>query len=146
MLARNQSEIRRKVPSRTRAEKPRLGAAVTEFAIMLPLIVMIVFGSIEMSNGIFMKQAMGLAAYEGARAAAKPGANTSDVTARVQDVLTARGISGQTVTVTPSIDSSTPRGTRVSVRVRAAATPFSMNPLNLLLNKNIERTVVMVRL
>jgi Flp pilus assembly protein TadG len=146
MTATSTSKFQRQARCVIKPKAARRGAAVTEFAIMLPLIVMIVFGSIEMSNGIFMKQAIGLAAYEGARAASRPGGTLSQVQSRVQEVLDARGITGQSVTVTPNINTSTARGTRVSVSVQASAAPLSMNPLNFLFNKIIERTVVMVRL
>ena len=49
-----------------KARTKREGAAVVEFAVCLPLIVLIVLGTIEAGSLLFLKQTLVQAAYEGA--------------------------------------------------------------------------------
>lgn len=134
---------------RTRTPKnwaSRSGAAVVEFAVLLPVMVALVFGSIEMANGIFLKQAVAEAAYEGARAATRTSGTDAAVNSRVAEVLTSRGISNKTVTITPSLATIT-RGTQFTVTVNVPSSELgSVLPLQFLKNKTISRSVTMVRL
>lgn len=59
--------IRRRTPRRA---APRRGAACVEFAFAAPFIFMLVFGSVEFSRIVMVKQAMTNAAREGSRKAA----------------------------------------------------------------------------
>ena len=45
----------------------RRGVAAVEFAVCLPVIILLVFGAIEASSFIFLKQSLNVAAYEGIR-------------------------------------------------------------------------------
>lgn len=112
---------------------------------MLPVMTIMVFGSIEMANGIFMKQAIAVAAYEGARAASRTTGTESIVKSRIDEVLSARSISNETVTISPSLNSVT-RGTQVTVTVSVPSSELgSVLPLQFLKNKTITRSVTMVR-
>jgi Flp pilus assembly protein TadG len=53
----------------------RTGAAALEAAISVPLIVTIIFGAIELSNAIFLRQSLNMAAYEAAKVVTRPGTN-----------------------------------------------------------------------
>jgi Flp pilus assembly protein TadG len=117
-----------------------------EAAISIPLLFVLVFGAIELSNGIFLKQSLTLAAYEGVRTATRPGGTSALAQQRIQDVLTSRGITGQTVIITPTVTTTTPRGTQVSVTVGVSANSEAIGPLRLLQGKNLQQTAVMVRL
>lgn len=130
-----------------RAKTPgRRGTAAVEAAITIPLLFVLVFGAIELSNGIFLKQSLTIAAYEGVRTATRPGGTSVLAQQRIQDVLTSRGITGQTVTITPTVTTTTPRGTQVSVTVGVSANSEAIGPLRLLQGKNLQQTAVMVRL
>lgn len=124
----------------------RNGVAAVEAAILLPLMFVIVFGAIEVANGIFLRQSLTVAAYEGARSATRPGGTSQLAEQRVREVLEARGVSDETVTITPNVTSLTPRGTMVTITVTAPGTQQAMNPLRLLQNRVIQQSVVMVRL
>ncbi len=110
-------------PSRRREER---GAAVVEFAIVLPLLVLLVFGIVEFAIAYNRQQGLHAAAREGARVAALPQTTTSDVVSRVhsalQGVLSPSDINNVTVTVTPSgtqpCNNAAP-GTHVVVSVTA---------------------------
>jgi len=124
----------------------RRGTAVVETAIMLPIIIVLLFTSIELANGIFLKQAVTIAAYEGARSATRPGGANANAIERIGEVLTARSVSDYTVTISPAVTALTPRGTEVSVTVRADASNYTLNPLRLLQNRTMEKRITMVRL
>ncbi|MCA9139783.1 MAG: pilus assembly protein [Planctomycetales bacterium] len=70
----------------------RVGVAAVEFAVCLPVIVLLVFGSIEASSFIFLKQSLSVACYEGTREAAKLGSTDATATARAQSILESRGV------------------------------------------------------
>ena len=52
-----------------RARDARKGAAVVEFAVCLPVVVLIVLGSIEAASLLFLKQTLVQASYEGVKVA-----------------------------------------------------------------------------
>jgi len=102
----------------------RRGVATVELAVCLPIMVIIVFGFIESTNAIFLKERLTSAAYEGARRASAPGQTAETATTYATNVLTQYGISGGTVTISPPVTTTTATGTRVTVSVAA---PFSSN-------------------
>lgn len=124
----------------------RIGAAAVETAIVLPIVVFVVFGSIEIANGVFLKQSLAIAAYEGAREATRPGGTQSQAVSRIREVLSNKGIDNESVSITPAVTTTTPRGTKIFVRVSAPVSADSINPFKLLVNRTLEQSVVMVRL
>jgi Flp pilus assembly protein TadG len=102
-----------------RASKRRRGTATVELAVCLPLIVIVGLGSIEATNAIFLKERLTSAAYEGARSATTPSHTAAAATTAAQTVLTQFGVSGGTVTINPSVTTSTTVGTWVTVTVAA---------------------------
>lgn len=101
--------------------RQRSGTAVIELAIILPVIVLITFGTLEICDGIFLRQKIELAANEGTRVAIRKGSTVADVEAAVKKNLDARGVSygdsiSSAVTVTPD-PTLAPTLTPISVRV-----------------------------
>ncbi|WP_435771163.1 TadE/TadG family type IV pilus assembly protein [Nocardioides sp. SYSU DS0651] len=84
---------------RVRWERParpgERGAAAVEFALILPLLMVVVFGIINFGDMLSVRQSVSQAAAEGARAAAvHPGSNTEKIAAAeaaVADALDAHG-------------------------------------------------------
>jgi len=113
---------------------------------MLPLIIVLLFTSIELANGIFLKQAVTIAAYEGARSATRPGGTNATAENRVAEVLAARSVGAYTVTFSPTVIALTPRGTAITVTVEAGASVYALNPLRLLQDRTMEKSITMVRL
>lgn len=126
--------------------RSRRGVAAVEAAVALPVLVALVFGSIELANGIFLKQTLTVAAYEGARAVTRPGATSAEAKAAIDEILRARGVTEYEVVITPEATVATPRQTPVTVRVVAPAGGNLLPPLRLLSGVSIEKTVCMVRL
>ncbi|WDQ18570.1 TadE family protein [Rhodopirellula sp. P2] len=85
------------VPGR-RTRRSRSGVATVEFAVCLPVLILLVFGSIEASSMIFLKQSLNVAAYESTREAIRDGRSNADAAARARAVLDSRGIIGYQIT------------------------------------------------
>ena len=102
----------------------RRGAAVVEFAVCLPIIMLLILGSIEATSAIFLRQALTTSAYEGIREAIRTSSTTSDATARAQAVLTARQIRSSSIRFTPADIQSASRGSIVVIEISA---PFGAN-------------------
>ena len=77
------------------------GAAAVEFAICLPVLVLIVLASIELTNFIYLKQSLTAAAYEGVREAVRRDGTDASTNTAIQQVLTARRIAGSVVRIRP---------------------------------------------
>jgi Flp pilus assembly protein TadG len=82
--------------------KNRRGAAVVEFAVIAPLLFMLIFGMIEFGRLIMVQQILTNASREGARRAVLEHASVSEVESVVADYLSGASVSGASVTVSPS--------------------------------------------
>ena len=101
------------------ANQKRRGIAAMEFAVCLPILLVLVIGTIEACSMIYLKQSMSTAAYEGARASLKPGATTTEVTDACNRILTPRKVAGATITVSPTGFTTQPAQTWITVRITA---------------------------
>jgi len=70
----------------------RRGAALVEFAVVLPLLLLVVFGIIEFGQVAFVRHGLINAATQGARAAILPGASEASVQAIVDQALKDGGL------------------------------------------------------
>jgi len=75
------------------------GQSVVEFAFILPLLVILLFGIVEVGRMLMQTNVLTQAAREGARAAAI-GADSTSAAARAEDVLQAAGITPASIDVT----------------------------------------------
>ena len=125
--------------------KYRRATAAVELAICLPIISLLTFGSIEIANGLYLKQAVAEAAYEAARIATTSKGDSAVAETRGEDVLKKRGVKGYTVTISPAVDLSTEAGTTVTATVTAKAKRNTSGTLWFLQNKTVSSSVVMVR-
>ena len=74
------------------------GAELIEFALVMPLLLLIMFGIFDFGFLFQRYEVLTNAAREGARLAALPGYVDADVTARVNDYLAAAGVPGAATT------------------------------------------------
>ncbi|MBU0517106.1 MAG: pilus assembly protein [Proteobacteria bacterium] len=94
------------------------GVAAVEFALILPLLLILMFGIVEFGLAWYSKQVVTNASREGARAGIvwqEPKMSDSEITAVVQNYLTQSGFT-QPVTVTVT-GAGGPSGDPLSVRV-----------------------------
>jgi Flp pilus assembly protein TadG len=101
--------------------KGRRGAAAVEFAVVLPIFIILVFGMIEYGRMVMVQQVITNASREGARRAVLDGATTSAVQSSVTTYLTNAQISGGSATVSPD-PSTANSGDPITVTVNI---PFS---------------------
>jgi hypothetical protein len=86
----------------TRPKQNREGSVIVEAALVIPIIIAIMFGTLEVCAGYYVQESISIAAYEGARFAAReygrvrgfdePQFSESEVTDYVTEILTARGV------------------------------------------------------
>lgn len=122
-----------------RSARRRRGAAVVEFAACLPLLMLIVLGAIEATHGIFLKQALSAAAYEGMRVAIEPRGRQAAAIQQAQAILDARLVKGSRIAFDTNIDTAL-RGQKVAIVVSA---PISLN--SPFIGRVIQDRVVTVR-
>lgn len=115
-------------PMRPNRKPARTGAAVVEFAIVGPLMIMLTMGMMEVGRAVMVKQVMVNASREGARMAILPSASSQTVIAQVQAQLAASSINGTTVTITPPSLDNAPAGTPVTVAISVNASQVSWIP------------------
>lgn len=97
---------------------------------------MLTFAGLEFGRYFYVRHAIQMAAYEGARAGIVPGANHSHVETRTNNLLEAAGIPAATVAVTP-LD-ITPNTREVSVQISCNFNENSWLPPTFLTDKVIE--------
>lgn len=104
---------------RRRSLRFRRGAALVEFALVLPVILLFFTTSIELFRINQMRHAAASAAYEACRHVIVPGASQAEATAEAQRLARLAGIGNVNVTISPgTITESTPS---VTVRVDVPA-------------------------
>lgn len=129
-----------------RSATERRGAALVEFAIIAPVFFLLVLGIFEFGRGMMVQAMLASAAQQGARAGALTNAQTSDVTTAANQYLTPGGISGATITVTPSPPSSALPGQDVKVTVSVSYAHVSWLPSPaFLISKTLSSTAIVQR-
>jgi len=98
-------------------DRRRRGATLVEFAFVVPILFLLVFGLMEFSRMAMVYHVITNAAREGSRRGIVPGATASDVTTAVNDALAAGQVSGAVVVVTPSDLSTLNAGDPLTVSV-----------------------------
>ena len=87
----------------------RDGVAVTECALVAPIIVAFMLFTIEICTVLFLQETLTIAAYEGARVGAERGGTNALVEFRILEVLQERGIvtnANSVVVSTPGFDTA----------------------------------------
>lgn len=99
----------------------RRGAAVAEFALILPVLFTILMGTLEACSMIYRMQTLEIAAYEGCRVALIPGVTRGQIDAAINQILNDRRVSNTQITITPANFLTAPARTIVDVTVSAPA-------------------------
>jgi Flp pilus assembly protein TadG len=105
-----------------RSPTRRSATTTVEFAVTLPLVLLLFFGSIEFGRVNMLRHSAAQAAYEGARRGIVPGATANDVKTAATQILDSTFARSYTITVTPS--TITRQTTEVTV---AISMPLSAN-------------------
>ena len=99
---------------------------MAEFAVCLPVIMVIVLAAIEACSLIFLRQALQATAYEAVRVAVAPGGTTTAVLNRANDMLSQRNVQQGNVQLSPNDLANSTAGSQVTVTVTA---PIDSNRL-----------------
>jgi hypothetical protein len=97
----------------------RRAAAVAELAICLPLLVLLVFASLEACSMIFLEHGLSIASYEGVRAGISYDSTNADVMTRCNEIIDQRSIEDANVATNPANVANVPRGQAITVTVSA---------------------------
>lgn len=105
--------------ARRRKSSERSGAAALEFAVIAPVLLIILLGTIETCSMIFLQQTLTIAAYEASRVSIIPEATTSDVEDAAIKLLNTRKVKDFSIKITPNNFGSASYGTFIKVEVTA---------------------------
>ena len=123
----------------------RKGSAVVEFAVMLPVFVLLLLGTIETCNMIFLQQSLEIAAYESARVTIVPGSDILDVNSAASEILNARRIKNTTLVITPTDFQNAAYGSFIKVDALAPCNSNSVFALRFYGSKTLKGTVEMMK-
>ena len=116
---------------------------MVEAAVTLPVLLVLIFGSIEAAEAIHTRHAVAVAAYDAARLATKSGGDEDTARERSEALLDSMGIEGYRIEFLTEVDEAE-RGEIVSVRVSAPTKTLGLLPL--FKDSESKKTVHMVRL
>lgn len=123
----------------------RRGIAVVELALYLPLLLLLVFGSIDCCAMIYLDHSCCIAAYEGARTAIPKGAKDANVRAAVESILAARKVNNATITVSPASVETLASGTPISITVAAPCNSNAFIASWFFRNSSVSSAITMVK-
>ncbi len=121
----------------------RRASVLTELAICLPVLTLLVLGSIDIANTIHLKHSVTLAAYEAAQTSTCQGGTETQGRTKGMAILTDRSISSGSITFSPAITPATVAGTYITVTASAPANNNTLGLTGLFRNRTITVSVVM---
>lgn len=136
--------MKRLIRNTNRAEKRR-GVAAVEFAVCIPLFLLLTIGAIQTTDAIYLKNSLRVVAYEAVREGVKPTGTNATVSARANEIITARNVQGATVTTSPADITTANAGDYITVTVTAPANSNTIMPNWFFTDKIIKDELVMTR-
>lgn len=132
-------------PAVAGGKKRRAAAAAVEFAVVAPLLFLLVLGMAEFGRMLMVQQILTNGAREGARKAVLPGSTDADVQGTIDSYMSNASISGHTRSISPSATTAT-AGTQITVTVSVPYNNVSWLPVGNLgwfKDKTLNASVVM---
>lgn len=128
------------VGHRLHGRKPaRRGIAAVEFAVVMPILLVMVLGTLEVCQRLFLRQTATVTAYEGIRLAARKTSNANDVIRRCNALLADRRVAGATVKLTPASFHGLTTGMPIKIEI---AIPWADNSATRFVLKDQGRIIV----
>ena len=125
--------------------KNRRAAAAVECAFCIPIVILLMFGTLETCSGIFLKESIKVAAFEGARTGVRRRATPADVRTEVESVLAMRDVQGATITIEPSDFDPLNALDPITVTVSAPTAGNSLYIFDFMADRVVSAQVTMVR-
>ena len=128
---------------RAHSRKKNLGVVAVEAAICITAMLPILFGTLEICSGFFLQESLTIAAYEGARTAARQDATPEGVREYVLELLEDRGvkIGDGEIEITPASFENHRALNPVTVRVSAPTAGNSIFVFERLANRTLSAEV-----
>jgi len=127
-----------------RQAQQRHGAAIVEFAVVSPILILMILGMIDVGRAVMVQNLLTNAARDGARAAVLDGASASAIESEVESFLAASSVSGATVTVSPNPLTTATQGDPVTVTVQVPFSSVSWLPASpYFAGVNLQSTIIM---
>lgn len=123
----------------------RRGVATVEFAVCLPVIVLVVLGSIEAASMLFLRQAMIQSAYEGAKVAILRDADNTAAIAAAEAVIQGRQLDGVSISFDPPNVAAAVPGDTIRVTASAPGDANSFIPFGPFRNHVVAAQAVMIK-
>lgn len=108
--------------------QPRRGAVTVEFALVMPILILVIFAGLEFSRVNMIRNTVLNAAYEGARRGIVPGATSAECEMAATDLLDIVDISGGTAVASPSAIGPNTESVTVTVTVPITSTNAFVTP------------------
>jgi Flp pilus assembly protein TadG len=121
----------------------RLGAAMVELAVCMPVIVLVVFASLEGANMLFVRQATVQAAYEATKLASRRDGTRVQAERLATEVLAARRINSPSITFVTGDPQATLSGSDVTVRVSVNSDQRLITGFRIFSGRQIEAVATM---
>ena len=125
----------------------RSGIAAVEMALLLPLLLILLFGMIEYGSLFWRSQQVASAARNGARRGVLAGATSTDVTTAVDQVMVASGMgsTNYTVTLTPANPTTLAQGAPFTVEVTVPSVDIQLTGFPVPTPTQVVRSVTMAK-
>ena len=123
----------------------RRAVAIVEFACVLPLLLLILLGTLESTSMIYRQQTISIAAYEGCRVALIPKITRGQVDAAINQIMTDRRIRNAQITIIPNDFVNAPAQTIIEVRVTAPAAGNSIIAPRFFANRSVTGSCFMMK-
>jgi len=123
----------------------RRAVAIVEFACVLPMLLLILLGTLESTSMIYRQQTISIAAYEGCRVALIPKITRGQVDAAINQIMTDRRIRNAQITIIPNDFVNAPAQTIIEVRVTAPAAGNSIIAPRFFANRSLTGSCFMMK-
>ena len=130
---------------RRRTASARKATAAVECALVLPVIFLLAFSTLEICSALYLRQSATTIAFEGARVGVRGKTTRQQIIDECETLLKQRGIAQGQVAVSPSDFSKIKSLDPITVTVRAPCRGNTWFLWNLFQNEDIQVSVTMAR-
>ncbi|MFQ5733759.1 MAG: TadE/TadG family type IV pilus assembly protein [Planctomycetaceae bacterium] len=137
--------MRRRFQNSATASEKRKGVAAVEFAMCIPLFVLLLIGAIQTTDAIYLRNSLRVTAYETVRTAVVVGSDNAKAMARANQILAARNVRNAVVVFDPPDITTAAPGQALTVTVSAPADSNTIMPQWFFSGKTISAKLIMSR-